>query len=78
MGICMASSWKKFATRIGLFTSNSNGTVTLNCGVFSLGQYSLTVVDPPGPSVAAPEPASLILLSFGGLALGALRRHKAN
>jgi hypothetical protein len=63
----------------GLFTWNSNGTVTLNSGVFHLGQYNLTVVDPPGAApVGTPEPASLILLSFGGLALGALRRRKIN
>jgi hypothetical protein len=61
----------------GLFTWNSDGTVSLNAGVFNMGQYTLTVVDPPG-TVGTPEPASLILLSFGGLALGALRRRKAN
>jgi hypothetical protein len=60
----------------GLFTWNSDGTVTLNAGVFNLGAGTLTVVDPP--SVGTPEPASLILLSFGGLALGALRRRKAS
>lgn len=64
----------------GLFTWNSDGTVSLNTGVFDMGEYTLTVVDPPGSpdSVGTPEPASLILLSLGGLALGALRRRKAS
>jgi hypothetical protein len=61
----------------GLFTWNSDGTVSLHTGVFNMGEYTLTVVDPPGV-VGTPEPASLILLSFGGLALGALRRRKAS
>ena len=56
----------------------ADGTVTLNTGVFDLGWYTLTVVDPPGDAVGVPEPASLILLGFGGIALGALRRRKAN
>ena len=62
----------------GLFTWNSDGTVTLNTGVFHVGDFTLTVVDPPGDAVGTPEPASLILLGFGGLALGALRRRKAS
>jgi hypothetical protein len=74
----------------GLFTWNADGTVTLNTGTFALGDYhsfnggplsfTLTVVDPPGPNgvVGTPEPASLMLLSVGGLALGALRRRKTN
>jgi hypothetical protein len=76
----------------GLFTWNADGTVTLNTGTFALGDYNsfhggpllftLTVVDPPGPGtddvVGTPEPASLMLLSVGGLALGALRRRKSN
>jgi len=52
-------------------------TVSLHTGVFDMGGYTLTVVDLPG-SVGTPEPASLILLSLGGLALGALRRRKAS
>ena len=62
----------------GLFTMNSDGTITINPGVYHLGSATLTVVDPPGGPVGTPEPASLILLGFGGLALGALRRRKAN
>jgi PEP-CTERM motif len=44
-----------------------------------VSDYHLSIVDPPGANslVSTPEPASLILLSVGGLALGALRRGKA-
>lgn len=60
----------------GLFSFNSDGTVTLNTGTFSLDQglYTLVVTDPP--SVNTPEPASLLLLGLGGLGLGALVRRK--
>lgn len=72
----------------GVFTWNSNGTVTLNSGDFALGTYqtwtggaltyTLSIVDPPGPgSTPTPEPTSLALLGVGGLAAGVLRRRKA-
>jgi len=75
----------------GLFTVNPNGTVTLNSGTFEIGDYhifqggsghdyTLTAIDPSGPkgnSVVTPEPASLMLLGFGGLAISGLRRRKA-
>jgi PEP-CTERM motif-containing protein len=76
----------------GLFTINPNGTVTLNTGTFEIGDYhvfqggsghdyTLTAIDPPGPkgntSVVTPEPASLMLLGFGSLALAGIRRRKA-
>lgn len=61
----------------GLISYNSDGTITINPGVYHLGSGTLTVVDPPGAPVGTPEPASLILLGFGGLALGALRRRKS-
>jgi hypothetical protein len=62
----------------GLYTMNSNGTITINPGVYHLSSGTLTIVDPPGDPVGTPEPASLILLGFGGLALGALRRRRAS
>jgi hypothetical protein len=44
-------------------TWNSDSTVTLNTGVFHVGDFTLTVVNPPGDAVGIPEPASLILLA---------------
>jgi uncharacterized membrane protein YgdD (TMEM256/DUF423 family) len=70
----------------GLFTINPDGTVTLNGGTFAFGDYHLfqggstydyTLTAAVVPAVTTPEPASLVLLGFGGLALASLRRRKA-
>ena len=56
----------------------SPGIPPLNTGVFHAGDFTLTAVDPPGDAVGIPEPASLFLLGFAGLALGALCRRNAS
>jgi PEP-CTERM motif len=56
----------------------ANASATYDGGSYTFNSVrTLTVVDPPGAPVGTPEPASLILLGFGGLALGALRRRKS-
>ena len=71
----------------GLFVWNADGTVTLNTGVYALGDYhlfyggtshdfTLTIVGTPG-ATSVPEPASLALVGVGGLALALFRRRKA-
>ena len=62
--------------------------LTSDSGTFTIGDYhsfgggpesfTLTIVDPPGGPVTTPEPASLILLGLGSLALGAFRRPKTS
>jgi len=62
----------------GLFTINPDGTVTLNGGSFALSPYSATLTATVvGLPTATPEPASLVLLGFGSLALAGIRRRKA-
>jgi hypothetical protein len=46
----------------GLFTWNSDRTVTLNTGIFHAGDFTPTVADSPGDAVGVREPTSLILL----------------
>lgn len=67
-----------------LLTFNSDGTVTINPGVYSFGAVGgpsitldvTTTGDGNGGGVTTPEPASLTLLGMGGLALMGLRRRK--
>ena len=68
-----------------LVTFNSNGTVTINPGVYTFGAVGgpsitldvTTSGSNGGGGVTTPEPASLALLSMGGLTLLGLRRRKA-
>jgi len=66
-----------------LFTVNPDGTITLNeaIGTVTLtnnadAELTLTTTVIPD-TVGTPEPASLVLLGIGGLALSGLRRRKA-
>ena len=67
----------------GLFTANGDGTITLNEGLGTLivmnnAGAPLTLAETVIASpVGTPEPASLLLLGFGGLSLLGLRRRKA-
>jgi hypothetical protein len=71
----------------GLFTVNSDGTITLHDVSVSFGNISgafitLTTTGAATtggdkPNVGTPEPASLLLLGFGSLSLLGLRRRKA-
>jgi hypothetical protein len=69
----------------GLFTWNPDGTVTFNTGIFALGDYHVLTGGPHDytlrvtqttTDVPTPEPASLILLGAGALAVGAILRRK--
>lgn len=81
-----------FCPYLGIFTSDlftvSGGTVTLNTSgaAFQPGGVTLinnmdaplilTATDIPSPPVGTPEPASILLLGFGGLSLLGLRHRK--
>jgi hypothetical protein len=71
---------------LGIFAPNlftvTGGTLTLNVSDLTLfnnmdSLVTLTATDIPSPAVGTPEPASLLLLGFGGLSLLGLRRRKA-
>jgi hypothetical protein len=70
-----------FTVSGGTLTLNSNGAAFQPGGVTLFNNMNspviLTAKDTPSPSVGTPEPASLLLLGFGGLSLLGLRRRKA-